>query len=96
MQEIDTRRLELFNVNQSAVGNDFAIDDISLRPFAALSVSYSAINSSCFGANNGSIVVYGVGGSLTYTSYSIAGPVNQTNATGIFSNLPPRTIHFSN
>jgi hypothetical protein len=89
------RRLELFNVNQSAVGNDFAIDDISLRPFAALSVSYSAINSSCFGANNGSIVVYGVGGSLTYTSYSIAGPVNQTNATGIFSNLPPGTYSIS-
>ena len=89
------RRLELFNVNQSAVGNDFAIDDISLRPFAALSVTYSAVNSTCFGANNGSIVIYGIGGTLTYTSYSIAGPVNQTNATGIFSNLPPGTYTIS-
>ncbi|MDD2986949.1 PKD-like domain-containing protein, partial [Flavobacterium sp.] len=89
------RRLELYNVNPSAVGNDFAIDDISLERLAALQARYSVINSSCFGANDGSIVIYGVGGSGIYTSYSIAGTVNLTNTTGVFINLPNGTYTVS-
>ncbi|MEZ4838501.1 PKD-like domain-containing protein [Flavobacterium sp.] len=82
------RRFELYNVNQSAVGNDFAIDEIILERLDALEVNFSALNVSCFGANDGSIVVYGLGGTQPYTSYSISGPVNVTNTTGVFIGLP--------
>ncbi|HBI02121.1 MAG TPA: hypothetical protein DDY18_10930, partial [Flavobacterium sp.] len=90
------RRFELFNINQSDVGNDFAIDEIILERLDALEVNYSAINVSCFGQDDGSIVVYGQGGTQPYTSYSIAGPVNLTNTTnGVFVGLPPGTYSAS-
>ncbi|UPQ78562.1 T9SS type B sorting domain-containing protein [Flavobacterium azooxidireducens] len=85
------RRFELYNINQSDVGNDFAIDEIILERLEPLTINYSSINVSCFGENDGSIVVYGQGGTQPYTSYSITGPVNLTNTTGIFINLPPGT-----
>ncbi|MFY7741763.1 MAG: hypothetical protein ACOVQR_03885, partial [Flavobacterium sp.] len=83
------RRLELYNINQSAVGNDFAIDEISLRAVLALTANHSVINVSCFGANDGAIVIYGNGGNPPYTSFSISGAVNDTNTSGVFTNLPP-------
>ncbi|MBC8882651.1 SprB repeat-containing protein [Flavobacterium piscinae] len=75
-------------MNQSTVGNDFAIDEIILERLEPLDINFSSINISCFGANDGSIVVYGQGGTQPYTSFSISGPVNQTNTTGVFIGLP--------
>ena len=80
----------LFDKQTSSVGNDFALDDLSFTAAPTpLAVSYSLNNPTCAGSNNGSIVVYGVGGSGTYTSYSISGSASQTNTTGIFTNLAP-------
>ncbi|WP_396151591.1 PKD-like domain-containing protein, partial [Flavobacterium sp.] len=85
------RRFELYNINQSAVGNDFAIDEIILERLEPLVVNYSAIDISCFGENDGSIVIYGQGGTPPYTSFSITGPINQTIPTGVFVGLPAGT-----
>ncbi|WP_298118837.1 lamin tail domain-containing protein, partial [Flavobacterium sp.] len=82
--------IELFNNHFGFVGNDFAVDDFSvLAPPQPLSVTSSVVNSSCFQANNASIVVYGLEGVTPYVTYSISGPVNQTNSTGVFNNLLP-------
>ncbi|MFN3757312.1 MAG: hypothetical protein ACK4RM_10180, partial [Flavobacterium sp.] len=83
------RRLELYNVNTSAVGNDFAIDDLVLFRLTPLQINYSTINESCVGADDASIAIYGVGGTPPYVNYSISGPVNQNNTNGIFTSLLP-------
>jgi hypothetical protein len=88
--------IELRNFNINAVGNDFAIDDLSLVPPAQpLAVSYSVQNASCPGFNDGSIAVYASGGTGSYTSYSISTLPIQTNATGLFINLAPGTYSVS-
>ncbi|MDP2161424.1 MAG: lamin tail domain-containing protein, partial [Flavobacterium sp.] len=88
--------IELFNNNTNAVGNDFAVDDFAvLAPLQPLTISYSSTNSSCFNANDASISVYGNGGVQPYVSYSISGPVNATNSSGVFSNLLPGTYALS-
>ena len=83
------RRLELYNINQSAVGNDFAIDEISLRAVLALTANHSVINVSCFGANDGSINLNLVGGiqpiSLTWSDGSTAGLVRNNLAPGTYT-----------
>ncbi len=88
------RRFELYNVNQSAVGNDFAIDDISLRRLVPLSMGHLVLNATCFGVNDGSISMYAQGGTGPY-NYSITGPVNQSNSTGFFTALPAGTYTIS-
>ena len=86
----------LYDKQTSSVGNDFALDDITLMAAPTpLTASYSYNNSSCIGANNGSIVIYGIGGSGTYTSYSISGASSQTNTSGMFTNLAPGTYTIS-
>ncbi|MEC4050756.1 hypothetical protein OX284_015055, partial [Flavobacterium sp. SUN046] len=88
--------IELWNNNTNSVGNDFAVDDFSVTaPPAPLTVTYSSINPTCIGTNNGSIVVYGVGGISPYVSYSISGTTSQTNATGIFTGLAAGTYTVS-
>lgn len=83
-------RIEMFNLNGSFAGNDFAIDDIELLPPPQpLSLSYSITNVTCFGAGNGAIMAYASGGTMPYQRFSLGGPVNATNTTGIFTNLPP-------
>ncbi|MFC6097733.1 hypothetical protein ACFPVY_13840, partial [Flavobacterium qiangtangense] len=62
---------------------------------AVLSADYSAVNSSCPSANNGSVIVYGEGGITPYVSYSIAGSATQTNTTGVFTSLAPGTYDVS-
>ncbi|MFM7019124.1 MAG: hypothetical protein ACKOWY_10040, partial [Flavobacterium sp.] len=80
--------IELKNYNTNPVGNDFAIDDISLTaPAAALALTYSAQNTSCSTTTDGAIVGYANGGTPPYT-YSITGITLPTNTTGVFNNLP--------
>ncbi|WP_291116173.1 lamin tail domain-containing protein, partial [Flavobacterium sp. UBA6135] len=88
--------IELFNNNTNAVGNDFAVDDFAvLAPLQPLSITYTSTNSSCFNANDASLIVSGNGGLQPYVSYSISGPVNATNSTGVFNNLLPGTYTLS-
>ncbi|MFN3909419.1 MAG: hypothetical protein ACK4JX_10365, partial [Flavobacterium sp.] len=82
--------IEMFNNNTDFVGNDFAIDDISLTPPPQpLSVTFSTNSVSCFNANDGFIAVYPKGGTLPYTNYILSGPVSTSNNIGTFSNLSP-------
>ncbi|MEC4005428.1 hypothetical protein OX283_012230, partial [Flavobacterium sp. SUN052] len=85
--------IELRNFNLNSVGNDFAIDDLSV--VLPLSMTYSSTNTSCIGSNDGSIVAYAVNGTTPYTSYSLSGTASQTNTTGIFSGLAPGTYTIS-
>ncbi|WP_264521058.1 T9SS type B sorting domain-containing protein [Flavobacterium sp. N1994] len=88
--------IKLFNNNTNAVGNDFAIDDMSVTAAPQpLAITYSSTNSTCPNANNGSIVINGVHGITPYVSYSISGTASQTNTTGIFTGLGPGTYSIS-
>ena len=81
--------IELWNNNTNPVGNDFAVDDFSLTaPPTPLRITSSFQNLKCYNSNDGSIIAYAQGGVLPYQNFSISGPVNQTNTTGIFTNLP--------
>ncbi|WP_264509512.1 T9SS type B sorting domain-containing protein [Flavobacterium sp. N1719] len=81
--------IELRNFNTSFVGNDFAIDDLAvIPPPQPLTVRYSVVTPYCATPATGSISVYGNGGTAPYTNYTIAGPVNLNNTTGVFTNLP--------
>uniref|UniRef100_UPI0037C010D9 Ig-like domain-containing protein n=1 Tax=Flavobacterium macrobrachii TaxID=591204 RepID=UPI0037C010D9 len=81
--------IKLYNENTNAEGNDFAIDDIAvLPPPTPLSQSVSFNNPSCINSSNGSIISYGIGGVLPYTSYTLTGTVFATSSNGIFTNLP--------
>jgi gliding motility-associated-like protein len=77
--------------NGGGAGNDFALDDLSLiEAPVPLSLTYSITNLTCVNANNGTIFGYGVGGSGTYTNFTLSGPVPTTNSnTGFFTGLPP-------
>ncbi|MBL7885602.1 MAG: lamin tail domain-containing protein, partial [Flavobacterium sp.] len=82
--------IELWNNNTNPVGNDFAVDDFAVIPPALpLSITYSIKNSSCYNSDDASIVAYGVGGTQPYVSYTLSGPMNATNTTGIFTGLIP-------
>lgn len=78
--------IELSNINLSAIGNDFAIDDLAVN--APLSVTTSATGQSCPSVADGAIIVYGSGGITPYTSYAISGPANTSNSTGVFTGVP--------
>jgi gliding motility-associated-like protein len=79
---------ELWNTTTIDIGNDFAIDDVSLTgpplPFSAI---YSSANPSCSTNSDGFIVGYGTGGNPPYV-YILNGPVNGINNSGVFSQLP--------
>ena len=81
--------IEIWNTNTGAVGNDFAVDDFSVT--GPLSITSSVVNPSCSSTNDGSIVIYGLGGILPYASYSISGASSQTNTTGVFTGLAAGT-----
>ena len=82
-----TATIELWNNNISASGNDFAVDDFMLTD--DLMVTYNVTDALCATANDGSITVSGIGGTLPYTNYTITGPVTQNNGTGVFVGIPP-------
>jgi gliding motility-associated-like protein len=81
----------LFDRQTSPAGNDFALDDIELTAVPPpLSLTYSITNLSCINADDGSIFGYGIGGSLSYTNYTLSGPIpTVNNSTGFFTGLPP-------
>jgi gliding motility-associated-like protein len=82
-----TATIELWNNNTSASGNDFAVDDFVLTK--DLMVTYNITDALCASANDGSITVGGIGGTLPYTNYTITGPVTLNNPTGVFAGIPP-------
>ncbi len=81
----------LYDRQTSSTGNDFALDDISFTAAPApLSLTYSITNLTCINANDGTIFGYGIGGSGTYTNYTLSGPIPANNsATGFFTGLAP-------
>ena len=88
--------IEMYDNNTNLVGNDFALDDISLTaPPKPLTISYSSSPISCFGANDGAIVGYGNGGILPYSVYTLSGTASASNSTGIFTSLAPGTYTVS-
>ena len=88
--------IRLKTISTAAVGNDFAIDDVSITP-GALPFTGAVVttNPSCPSSADGSIVVNLAGGFLPYSSYNLTGTVTQTNTNGIFSNLPAGTYTVS-
>ena len=81
--------IELFDINTNGVGNDFAVDDFVLIQQSPLVLSYSAIQPSCPGSNDGSISVYATNGIPPYTIYNLSGTATYSNANGIFTGLGP-------
>lgn len=85
--------IEMFNNNTNAVGNDFAIDDITLFPPAdPLDFTYSITQPNCTDPNSGLIAIYPRGGIPPYI-FQIQGgtPIPITNTTGIFQYVSPGT-----
>ncbi len=81
----------LYDRQTSSAGNDFALDDISFTAAPApLSLTYSITNLTCINANDGTIFGYGIGGTGSYTNYTLSGPIAPTNSTtGYFTGLAP-------
>jgi hypothetical protein len=88
--------IRLFNYNTSAIGNDFAIDDVSVTaPIVPVGLAYSVVNYSCLTSNDGAISAYATGGLAPFT-YSLSGPTSApSNTTGFFSNLTAGTYTVS-
>jgi gliding motility-associated-like protein len=80
--------IELFNNNTSGVGNNFAIDDLSVNgPPDSLQFTYSLVSAGC-GSPTNFIAFYPKGGTPPY-NFSISGAASLNNTTGFFDNLPP-------
>jgi hypothetical protein len=81
----------LFDKQTSSVGNDFALDDLSLIEIPPpLDIRYSVSNTSCPGYFDGAITVYGYGGIPPY-AYSIDGGAYTGN--NIFVGLDTTKIY---
>ncbi|RZJ66386.1 MAG: T9SS type B sorting domain-containing protein [Flavobacterium sp.] len=82
--------------NPGPIGNDFAIDDVSITegglPFAG---SYTFVNPTCPSGSDGSITVNLTGGTLPYTAYTLTGSASQTNNNGVFTGLGEGTYNIS-
>ena len=89
-----TGKMMVVDDANSAPGNDFALDYISLA--APLSLTYSITNLTCVNANDGTIFGYGIGGTGNYTNYTLSGTTTSgtpilpiSNGTGFFTGLEP-------
>ena len=85
--------IELYNNNTGFIGNDFAIDDLSLTaPTPPLNFTYSITQPNCTDPNSGLVAIYPTGGESPYV-FRIIGPqpIPITNNTGIFQNVEPGT-----
>jgi gliding motility-associated-like protein len=88
--------IELRNNNLSVLGNDFAIDDITLTPGALpLTLTQTSINPTCPTSIDGSITGAGGGGALPYTFSLVTTTSTISNSTGIFNNLSAGTYTIS-
>ncbi len=79
--------IELFNNNTSNVGNDFAIDDMSLFENKPLSFNYSITKPNCSEENSGVIFIYPTGGVEPFTFGAGSQIDTLINTTGILSGL---------
>ncbi len=80
--------------NPGPVGNDFAIDDVSITEGGLeFEGSYTFVNPTCPSGNDGSITVSLTGGTLPYTAYNLTGTASQTNNNGIFAGLGEGTYN---
>lgn len=80
--------IRLWDINTSALGNDFALDDFAITPGALpLNLTQTSINPSCPTSLDGSITGVGTGGVLPYTFSLASSTLTTSNSSGIFSNL---------
>lgn len=87
-----TAQIWLYDKTTTAIGNDFALDDLSLTAIPdPLSINYGVINPSCPGTNDGYITVYAAGGTPPYT-YSLNG--GSFTSSNIFSGLGASANNF--
>lgn len=84
-----TQLIRLWNLNTSALGNDFALDDFSITLGGLpLTLSHTFINPTCPSTSDGSIVATAAGGNLPYANYSLTnGTLTISNSIGIFNGL---------
>ena len=88
--------VRLRTLNGGALGNDFAVDDFVIEEGTLpLEGTVATVNPTCPTTTDASITVSVVGGFLPYGNYNLTGTVNQSNTTGIFSNLPQGTYAVS-
>lgn len=82
--------IELYNNTTDAIGNDFAIDDLSvLAPPLPLSATHSFTQPNCSSTNSGLIAIYPKGGSAPF-EFELSGnslSSSITNTSGVFANL---------
>ena len=84
-----TQLIRLWDINTSALGNDFALDEFSITLGGLpLTLNHTDVNPTCPSTSNGSIVATAAGGSLPYKNYSLTiGTSTISNTSGIFNNL---------
>ena len=80
--------IALYDNNLSLIGNDFAIDDLSLMPLSSpLQIVASSTKPNCSDTSSGAIFAYPKGGYPPYT-FQIIGPSGTlTNSSGVFTGL---------
>ena len=88
--------IRLWDINTSALGNDFALDDFAITPGALpLTLTQTSINPSCPSSLDGSIKGVGSGGVLPYTFILTSSTFTTSNSTGIFTGLGAGTYSLS-
>ncbi|CAN1560602.1 Gliding motility-associated, C-terminal domain [Flavobacteriaceae bacterium] len=81
--------IRLWDDNINAVGNDFALDDFSIREGGLpLTLSHTSVNPTCPSTLDGSIIATAAGGNLPYGNFLLVSSTSTiSNSTGIFNNL---------
>ncbi|MBX7095199.1 MAG: gliding motility-associated C-terminal domain-containing protein [Flavobacteriales bacterium] len=77
-----------FTVHYTNGINDTATANVTVVVAGPGTPTVATTTEPCLGTNQGSATITAVGGTPPFT-YSIAGPVNSSNGTGVFNNLPP-------